>query len=103
MRSLSLCALALLLNACVSVPNTAVCTVPGLMSDGMICAETNTGKTSEMTLDDTVTFLEPETEPSPRAGAMCMTANDWNRMKTALEQACRMLGNKCTYEGKPKK
>jgi hypothetical protein len=98
----------LALSACVTVPNTTVCTVSGVMADGAICAETLTDKTSELTLTEWIDFLEPQPErPDPvhpgetlpaRAGAMCQSSEDWNKMKTALEQACRELGNRCSYQ-----
>lgn len=77
------------------------------MAGGMICAETLTDNTSEMTLEETITFLEPQDETydettkittSSRAGAICQSAADWSSLKTSLEVACRMLEDKCTYE-----
>lgn len=80
------------------------------MSAGAICAETITGATSDMTFDDYIDFLVPKPErPDPdrpghtlpaRAGAMCQSADDWNENMKALEQACRMLGSKCSPEAK---
>lgn len=96
------------LSACVSVPNTRTCTAAGSVAQGAICAETLTGRTSEMDLDEFLDFLEPQEErPDParpgqrlpaRAGALCQSSEDWNKMKTALEQACRELGRRCSYE-----
>lgn len=106
----SLCVLALLLlDGCVTVPNTRVCTVAGEMSAGAICAETLTPSTFDLTLAEFLDMLEPvpdvvdPTDPSKvlvpgRAGAMVMTADDWLKNKTALESACRELGSKCSYE-----
>lgn len=106
---LSLFALTVL-SGCVSikVPNTTACSVAGVLAAGAICAETITGKTSDMTLDQFLDFLEPKAErPDPndpsatipgRAGAICQSAEDWGRIKTTLEQACRELGSKCSYE-----
>lgn len=96
------------LSACVTVPNTTVCTVAGTMSAGAICAETLTDHKTEMDLDTWIEFLEPQLERSDpsdpakvlpaRAGALCQSAEDWNKQKTALEQACRMLGKRCSRE-----
>ena len=83
--------------ACIEVPNTKTCAVAGSLMAGGICAETLTGKTSDMTFDEFVTFLEPQTGATPRPGAICQSADDWNAQKTVLEQACRMLGARCTY------
>ncbi len=33
-----------------------------------------------------------------RGGAICKSAADYNKFKTALESACELLGNKCGYE-----
>lgn len=67
------------------------------MSAGGDCAETISGETSRLTLDEYLAFLEPQLEPE-RAGALCQSAADWGRLKTAFEQACRKLGARCTKE-----
>lgn len=101
---------ALTLESCshVTIPNTEACTSAGTQADGAICAETQTDKTRDMTLDAWIDFLEPQDErPDPshpgqmlpaRAGAICQSADDYSRLKTAMEQACRALGNQCTPE-----
>ena len=102
MRWLSLSVSALLLSGCVTIPPSDVCTVAGVLSAGMICANTHSGAKREMDLDASIVFLEAElpTDVTPgRAGAMCMSVSDWNGMKTALEKACRMLGTRCKYAG----
>jgi hypothetical protein len=86
-------------SSCVTVPNVTGCTVAGKLAAGMICAETQTGVTSELTLDQTVLFLEPSQNPQ-RAGAICMSADDYAKEKQALEDACRQLGNNCSREAK---
>lgn len=100
--------LALSLSACVTVPNTKACAVKGILSAGAICAETLTGLTSEMTFDEFLTFLEAQPDTSDpnhlgeirpgHAAAIVQSADDWNKQKTALEQACRELGNSCSYQ-----
>ncbi len=97
-------------SACVTVPNVGACSVAGTLSAGAICAETLTDKKWEMTLDEFLDFLEPQPERQDpadvskilpaRAGAICQSADDWNAMKTALEQACRELGSRCSYQVK---
>lgn len=109
MRLLSLFGLALLCSACnVVVPNVRICHVAGVLDAGSNCAETNTGTTSEMNFDETLDFLEAQPErPDPatpgqmlpaRGAAACMSADDFGRLKTSIELACRMLGKRCTYE-----
>ena len=93
----------LILQGCnsIKIENTEICSISGMMSAGMDCAETLTPKTRSMNLDETIKFLEPHADIDPakkRAGAMCQSAEDWNKMKTSLEQACAILGNRCTYE-----
>ncbi len=93
--------MALSFSGCVTVPNTRACSVAGQLSAGMICGETLTDKTSELTLEETLEFLSPR-PGSPgvpaRAGAICQSAEDWNKQKSALEAACRALGRRCSYE-----
>lgn len=92
----------------VVVPDTEACTVAGVIAAGAICAHTLAkdaeGKplTRDMTMDEYFDFLEPKeegenSEPA-RAGAVCESTNDYGAKKTALEQACRILGKNCTYE-----
>lgn len=98
------------LSACdnVEVPDTTVCFVKGAMIAGAGCETTISNQSSDMTLEQFIDFLEPQPErPDPehpgallpaRAGALCQSTDDWNANKTALEQACRILGRRCTYE-----
>lgn len=83
-----------LITSCqtVEIPNTTKCAVAGVMGAGMICAETMTDKKYDKTLDETIVFLE--------SGAICQSADDFNKEKTALEQACRLLGKRCSLEAK---
>lgn len=102
--------LAVSLSACngIRIENTTVCTVAGKLSAGMICAETLTPKTGDLSFEQAVEFLEPQFErPDPaqpgkvlpaRAGALCQSSADWNKMKTALEQACEKMGDNCSKD-----
>lgn len=94
---------ALVSCANVQVANTEVCAVAGVMAAGMDCAETLSQKTRSMDLTETIKFLEPQladpVKKTPaRGAAMCQSADDWNKQKTALESACKILGKSCTYE-----
>lgn len=54
-----------------------------------------------MTLNEYIDFLEPQPAHGgnpARAGAICESAADWTKKKTALEQACRELGRRCSFE-----
>lgn len=94
-----LCSTLLALVSCagITLPNTKVCSVSGYLQDGMICAETLTTKTSEMTFDETISFLEADID-TKKPAALCQSASDWNKIKTALDQACELLKKRCTKE-----
>jgi len=78
------------------------------MAAGADCTHTLAAQTRELDIDEFIQFLEPQPErPDPdhpgqmlpaRGGAMCQSADDWGKQKTALEQACKELGDRCTYE-----
>lgn len=69
------------------------------MSEGANCANTTTGEMKQIGLDEYIDFLKIQTEPS-RPGAVCMSFQDFDHLKTSIEVACRMLGKRCTYEQK---
>lgn len=117
---LSLFASALLFS-CVSIPNTRVVTVAGQLSAGGIWAETQTLATGDLSFDELLDFIEPQAErvcvPVPgfpicqddqthgvtvhlpaRGGAVMQSSEDYGKQKTALEEACRELGSRCSYE-----
>lgn len=90
---LSLFALALsfvFASCAVTVPNTRVCAVAGVMAAGADCAYTRSDKMESLTLAELIELLE--------AGAMIQSAQDWNKNATVIEQLCKMLGPKCNYE-----
>lgn len=93
------------LASCVPVPNTKYCAVAGKLAAGMSCGETLNDNITRMPLADTIAFLEPQqktdTQPA-RGGAICMSADDFNKIKTAVEQLCKKVGSMCTYETKKK-
>ena len=99
---------ALLLSGCahITVPNTEVCSVAGLIDAGADCVQTIQNTRRSMDLAELIVFLEAQPEyvdtdgvyHSARGAAFIMSADDFNKMKTALEQACEKLGNQCTYE-----
>jgi hypothetical protein len=84
-----------LLTSCATVPNARVCAVAGVLQAGADCAYTLSDDLEAMTMDEFLAWLEPAPERGP---AMCVSAYDWGRIKTALEQACKAAGPKCTYE-----
>lgn len=91
----------------IEIKNGEVCTVAGVLQAGADCAETLTPKTRSMNFEALVDYLEPQLEKkdakgkivSPeRGGAIIMSADYFNHIKTKLEQACSLLGDRCTYE-----
>jgi hypothetical protein len=67
------------------------------MSAGADCAYTLSDKTESMTLDEFITFLEPQIQP-PKGAAVCMSSEDYSQIKTAIEQACKKLGTSCVTQ-----
>lgn len=94
LKMLSLLLFILTASGCVRIPNIRACSSLSTLADGASCAETLTGKETEMTIDEYIIFLEPNEEEA-RAGAVCMSAFDFKQYKTALELACRLLGPRC--------
>ena len=109
MRRLWLCLLPLALSSCsVTVPNVMLCTTAGVMSAGGDCAKSLSDDTATLDLDQWIEFLEPQVEQvlpgdvkiPARGGALCMSSDDFAKLKTAMEQACHKLGRWCSYEVK---
>jgi hypothetical protein len=50
-----------------------------------------------MTFEEYIKFLEPDVD-TKKGPALCMSSSHFNDLKTALEQACKSLGSKCTME-----
>ena len=100
----SLLGLALLsLSGCMSVriPNTEICAVSGRLAMGANCANTLNDQTRQLNLGEFIDFLEPRVSPSGdvvKGPALCMSTIDFERLKTAIEQACTLLEQRCTYE-----
>jgi len=65
------------------------------MAAGANCAHTLSDETREMTLPELIEWLEPNKDKGP---AICQSAEDFNKNKTSLEQACKMLGAGCRYQ-----
>ncbi len=101
-----------LLSSCSSIPipNARICGVSGVFAAGMDCTKILTGEISQMNVNETLDWLEPSPQhPDPsdptkiipaRGAAICQSVDDWNAFKTALEQACTALGDKCDREAK---
>jgi hypothetical protein len=96
----------ILCGCTVSIPNITVCATAGVLSAGGDCAETLSDTTSSLALDQWIEFLEPQAERvlpdgkiiPARGAALCMASGDFGKLKTAMEQACKLLGAKCQKE-----
>ncbi len=89
------------------IPDTRVCVVSGTLLNGADCAWTLSNQKESLNFDQFLDFLEasPEhTDPldptrtiPAKGGALCVSADDWSRQKTALEQLCRKFKG-CSFE-----
>lgn len=95
---LSLSLLALSSCGTIDIPVTESCVVAGTLDAGMICAKSS-GETRDMTLEESVNWLSPDVTTG-KGSAVCQSSIDWNAQKTALEEACRMLGRRCSKPSK---
>lgn len=101
MRARSILTVSLISSALIScgetvtIPDVEVCTVAGLMAAGADCATTVSSHKRSITLEEYLIFLQPT---DTRAGAVCATSADFNRLKTALDKACVALGSSCEKE-----
>lgn len=95
LRSLFLVGLLGSINSCVTVQDALFCTVAGEMSAGANCSHLISSDTEKKTFDQFMDFLDA----SPSKGsAICISAEDLKVMKTELEQMCRMLKKRCSYQ-----
>ncbi len=81
---------------CHKIHDTEVCSVAGIMSAGMDCVHSQTDSARALNLQETIDFLEPQipdpkTKKPGRAGAMCMSAEYFNLMKTDLDVICEKI------------
>ena len=99
----------MVLNSCkeLKIENTELCSVAGVLSAGMDCANTHNKQTREMNLSETIDWLQASDEVKDKNGkviqpkkgaAVCQSAEHFNSFKTSLEVACKMLGSNCSYE-----
>lgn len=92
----------------VVVEETEICSAAGSLLAGADCASTVVpGKTREMNFSDYMDFLGAMPDKidntgkvieKGRGGAICQSSSDFTKMKTALDQACEYLGDRCSYE-----
>lgn len=93
-KLLCLASLALTFNGCMTIQDARVCTVAGTLDAGGICSHMTTSETEDLDFVSFLDFLQPN---SAKAGAICMSADDWAIKKIELETACRMLGKRCNF------
>jgi hypothetical protein len=79
-----------------------------VLSQGADCVTSLSGKHEELNLDQFIDFLEPQpekinpdgTKTPERGAAVCLSADDWIALKTAIQQLCEKVGSFCTKEVK---
>jgi hypothetical protein len=81
--------------------------VSGTISAGGNCVRTLSPETRQLSFDEFLDFLEASEEiKNPdgtvlrpaKGAALCQSSDDFNKIKTALEQACYALKKRCTFE-----
>lgn len=111
----------LILTSCVSIKNANICAAAGKLSAGGICSRLTSKETNDLTFNELIDLLEAQSErtcvPVPgfpvcaddqsngvvtklpaRGASMIISSDDFEVLITELQQACRELGNKCSYE-----
>lgn len=100
------------------------CAFAGTFEAGAICGHMRAGDTCDLSLDEMLDFMQAQPNArlcvtkcglpvcaddqtvgkavnlAPRGAAIAMSSLDWGGLKTDLETACRVLGDKCSYEVK---
>ncbi len=107
--------LLLALSGCVTIHNYELCHLQGFLSkciaSGEVCgscAETQTSNVRSMTFPQLLDFIEAQPErPDPdhpgqnlpqHGAAIMISAENYTKLKTDLEEACRQLGTFCSPE-----
>ena len=85
--TISLLSLCLTTFSCgnITIHDTKICTVSGVLSAGTSCVNAVSGIKTNQTFEELIESLEPTQE---RAGAVIIPMNDFIDLKTSLEQAC---------------
>jgi hypothetical protein len=110
-------------EACITIADGTACSLAGNLpahSDGSFCSHLISATSINLTLNETLDFLNAQPQRfcvpvlgmpicaddqlqgtqvmmSARGAAIFMSDQDWNTMKTELEEACRELGSSCSY------
>lgn len=86
----------LFLSSCATeIPDIEVCAIGLSLETGATCVNSNSDKSRELTGAQFVAFVEPSDSKAP---ALCMSSTDFSKLKTAIEQLCHRLGQKCKKE-----
>ena len=81
------------------MPNIRGCSVNGSLEHGAMCAHSLSEGFEEMTPLEFINFLEPNPNEN-RGGPICISSEDFMKLKNTIEKACKKLGNSCRYETK---
>jgi hypothetical protein len=89
-RTLPLLLISLFLSSCaVTIPDIEVCASGYSLENGATCVHSQTDQIREMTAAELVAFLESSPTKAP---ALCMSAQDYSKLRTAIEQLCHRQG-----------
>lgn len=106
--------LVLLASSCgtLTIQDERACAAAGKVLGGANCTHTLSDEMEKLTFAEFLEFLQASPEhPDPkdptkkipaRGAAIAMLPDAWNRMKTDLELACRLMGPSCTFDIKAK-
>ena len=85
--------------ATVRVPNVEWCSSIGAF--GAVCQSSLSDDSRQLTLDEWLDWLEADLHIN-RGPALCVSSNDFTRLKIAIEQLCYKAGRMCTRETRRK-
>lgn len=95
-RSLSVLLMTLFLSSCATkIPDIEVCAIGLSLENGASCVRSISDGSRELSGAQFVAYLEPSESKAP---ALCMSSSDFSKLKTAIEQLCHRLGQKCNKE-----
>ena len=93
--SLVIASISLLVSSCITIPDIEVCMVPFKLENGAICESSNSDHSRQLSPFDLITLIEGSEEIPP---AFIISSQDFEKLKTALQQACHKLGDSCSKE-----
>jgi hypothetical protein len=81
-----------LFSGCVSYPNFKSCAVAGALSAGSFCHENISGVQTDLPFEETLDLIEGH--------SIIIPLEEFEKIKTFMDQACRELGPRCALEAR---